>query len=74
MCIYSTVNGFICTCVCGQCTHLWFSDLHILGTHDKLLNVLLGVLNFVPANGPTFGDIITSSPHLAGINFTGSAK
>lgn len=33
-----------------------------------------GVLNFVPADGPTFGDIVTSSPHLAGINFTGSAK
>lgn len=31
-----------------------------------------GVINFVPAEGPTFGDTITSSPHLAGINFTGS--
>ncbi|KAJ1522580.1 hypothetical protein ONE63_001765 [Megalurothrips usitatus] len=31
-----------------------------------------GVVNFVPALGPDFGDTITSSPHLAGINFTGS--
>ena len=31
-----------------------------------------GVINFVPANGPDFGEQITSSPHLAGINFTGS--
>ncbi len=33
-----------------------------------------GVLNFVPADGPVFGDIITKSPLLAGINFTGSSK
>ncbi|CAH0699425.1 unnamed protein product [Spodoptera exigua] len=31
-----------------------------------------GIVNFVPADGPTFGRTITSSPHLAGINFTGS--
>ncbi len=31
-----------------------------------------GVVNFIPADGPTFGDHITKSPHLAGINFTGS--
>ncbi|XP_055689928.1 delta-1-pyrroline-5-carboxylate dehydrogenase, mitochondrial [Lutzomyia longipalpis] len=31
-----------------------------------------GVVNFVPADGPTFGKTITASPHLAGINFTGS--
>lgn len=31
-----------------------------------------GVVNFVPADGPTFGRTITSSPYLAGINFTGS--
>lgn len=31
-----------------------------------------GVVNFVPALGPDFGDTITSSPHLSGINFTGS--
>ena len=31
-----------------------------------------GVINFVPSDGPTFGDTITKSPHLAGINFTGS--
>ncbi|XP_066595876.1 delta-1-pyrroline-5-carboxylate dehydrogenase, mitochondrial [Prorops nasuta] len=31
-----------------------------------------GVVNFVPCEGPVFGDTITSSPYLAGINFTGS--
>ncbi|KAH3690702.1 delta-1-pyrroline-5-carboxylate dehydrogenase, mitochondrial-like [Dreissena polymorpha] len=33
-----------------------------------------GVINFVPADGPVFGDTITASPDLAGINFTGSVK
>jgi len=31
-----------------------------------------GVVNFIPADGPTFGAGITSSAHLAAINFTGS--
>ncbi|CAK1599250.1 unnamed protein product [Parnassius mnemosyne] len=31
-----------------------------------------GIVNFVPADGPTFGRTITASPDLAGINFTGS--
>ncbi|KAL3317325.1 Delta-1-pyrroline-5-carboxylate dehydrogenase, mitochondrial [Cichlidogyrus casuarinus] len=33
-----------------------------------------GVINFVPADGPTFGEVVTSHPMLAGINFTGSTK
>lgn len=33
-----------------------------------------GVINFLPADGPVFGNTITSSPLLAGINFTGSVK
>ncbi|CAH8508629.1 unnamed protein product [Schistosoma haematobium] len=33
-----------------------------------------GVINFVPADGPTFGKIICEHPQLAGINFTGSTK
>ncbi|XP_050414417.1 delta-1-pyrroline-5-carboxylate dehydrogenase, mitochondrial [Patella vulgata] len=33
-----------------------------------------GVINFVPADGPVFGDTIVSSPDLAGVNFTGSVK
>ncbi|XP_071040121.1 delta-1-pyrroline-5-carboxylate dehydrogenase, mitochondrial isoform X3 [Parasteatoda tepidariorum] len=33
-----------------------------------------GVINFLPSDGPVFGDVITSSPHLAGINFTGSLR
>ncbi|XP_050537432.1 delta-1-pyrroline-5-carboxylate dehydrogenase, mitochondrial [Daktulosphaira vitifoliae] len=31
-----------------------------------------GVVNFVPADGPVFGDTITASSNLSGINFTGS--
>ncbi len=31
-----------------------------------------GVINFVPADGPVFGETITSSTNLAAINFTGS--
>lgn len=33
-----------------------------------------GVINFLPADGPTFGNTVLSSPHLAGLNFTGSAR
>jgi len=31
-----------------------------------------GVINFIPSQGAVFGDTVTNSPHLAGINFTGS--
>lgn len=31
-------------------------------------------MNFLPSAGQTFGNTITSSPHLAGINFTGSVE
>ena len=31
-----------------------------------------GVINFLPSDGPTFGDAVMSSPELSGINFTGS--
>ncbi|XP_029435199.1 delta-1-pyrroline-5-carboxylate dehydrogenase, mitochondrial isoform X2 [Rhinatrema bivittatum] len=30
------------------------------------------VVQFVPADGPVFGDTVTNSEHLCGINFTGS--
>ncbi|XP_078105620.1 delta-1-pyrroline-5-carboxylate dehydrogenase, mitochondrial isoform X2 [Sander vitreus] len=30
------------------------------------------IVQFLPADGPVFGDTVTSSQHLAGINFTGS--
>ncbi|GFY77211.1 delta-1-pyrroline-5-carboxylate dehydrogenase, mitochondrial [Trichonephila inaurata madagascariensis] len=33
-----------------------------------------GVINFIPADGPVFGDVVSSSSDLAGINFTGSLK
>lgn len=47
--------------------YIVFKVLHEAGLPD-------GVLSFVPADGPTFGNTITASPHLAGINFTGSTK
>ena len=31
-----------------------------------------GVVNFIPSDGKVFGTSIIRSPHLAGINFTGS--
>jgi len=31
-----------------------------------------GVINFVPADGPVYGNTVTASPELAVINFTGS--
>ena len=31
-----------------------------------------GVINFIPSDGPVFGESITQSPDLAAINFTGS--
>ncbi|CAJ0607886.1 unnamed protein product [Cylicocyclus nassatus] len=31
-----------------------------------------GVISYLPSNGAVFGDAITSSPHFAAINFTGS--
>ena len=33
-----------------------------------------GVINFVPGPGAQMGDLITDSPHLAGIHFTGSTE
>uniref|UniRef100_A0A183TNT1 L-glutamate gamma-semialdehyde dehydrogenase n=1 Tax=Schistocephalus solidus TaxID=70667 RepID=A0A183TNT1_SCHSO len=33
-----------------------------------------GVINFVPADGPKFGSVITREPTLAGINYTGSTQ
>lgn len=33
-----------------------------------------GVVNFVPADGPLFGNTVTSHPCLAAVNFTGSAQ
>lgn len=33
-----------------------------------------GVINFLPADGPVFGDTVLASPDLCGINFTGSVR
>lgn len=33
-----------------------------------------GVLNFLPGDGPTVGDVVFNHPELAGVHFTGSTK
>lgn len=33
-----------------------------------------GVINFVPNEGEPFGNVVTSSPDLAAVSFTGSSK
>jgi acyl-CoA reductase-like NAD-dependent aldehyde dehydrogenase len=37
-------------------------------------NPTTGVISFLPADGPTFGNTVMKSEHLAAINFTGSTK
>lgn len=57
---------------------LWKPSDTALLSNWRIFNILReagmppGVVNFIPADGPTFGNAITSSPHLSGINFTGS--
>jgi 1-pyrroline-5-carboxylate dehydrogenase len=61
----------------GNCV-LWKpSDTAVLSNYTiykimREVGVPAGVVNFVPADGPVFGDTITQSPHLAALNFTGS--
>ncbi|KAH8306971.1 hypothetical protein KR044_001923, partial [Drosophila immigrans] len=57
---------------------LWKPSSTALLSNWRIFNIMReagvpdGVVNFVPADGPVFGDTITASPHLAAINFTGS--
>ncbi|CAK1547974.1 unnamed protein product [Leptosia nina] len=57
---------------------LWKPSDTALLSNWRIFNIMReaglpsGIVNFVPADGPTFGRTITSSPQLAGINFTGS--
>lgn len=57
---------------------LWKPSDTALLSNWRIFNIMreaglpAGVVNFVPADGPTFGRTITASPDLAGINFTGS--
>lgn len=57
---------------------LWKPSDTALLSNWRIFNIMReagvpdGVVNFVPADGPVFGDTITASPHLAAINFTGS--
>ncbi|XP_072935426.1 delta-1-pyrroline-5-carboxylate dehydrogenase, mitochondrial [Epargyreus clarus] len=57
---------------------LWKPSDTALLSNWRIFNIMReaglppGVVNFVPADGPTFGRTITASPHLAGVNFTGS--
>lgn len=57
---------------------LWKPSDTALLSNWRIFNIMReaglpdGVVNFVPADGPTFGRTITGSPDLAGVNFTGS--
>lgn len=57
---------------------LWKPSDTALLSNWRIFNIMreagvpAGVVNFVPADGPTFGRTITASPFLAGVNFTGS--
>lgn len=57
---------------------IWKPSDTALLSNWKIFNIMRevglppGVVNFVPADGPTFGTTITASPYLAGVNFTGS--
>lgn len=53
------------------------SDTAVLSNYTifqicKEAGVPSGLVNFLPADGPVFGDAITESPLFAGLNFTGS--
>ncbi|XP_045523316.1 delta-1-pyrroline-5-carboxylate dehydrogenase, mitochondrial [Pieris brassicae] len=57
---------------------LWKPSDTALLSNWRIFNIMreaglpAGIVNFVPADGPTFGRTITASPLLSGINFTGS--
>ncbi|CAG9575317.1 unnamed protein product [Danaus chrysippus] len=57
---------------------LWKPSDTALLSNWRIFNIMReaglppGIVNFVPADGPTFGKTITASSQLAGINFTGS--
>ncbi|XP_045761322.1 delta-1-pyrroline-5-carboxylate dehydrogenase, mitochondrial [Maniola jurtina] len=57
---------------------LWKPSDTALLSNWRIFNIMreagvpAGVVNFVPADGPTFGRTITASPFFAGVNFTGS--
>jgi 1-pyrroline-5-carboxylate dehydrogenase len=76
---FTAIGGNLCTApaLMGNVV-LWKpSDTAVLSSYVfyKVLReagLPEGVVNFVPAGGPEFGEVITKSPHLAAINFTGS--
>ncbi|XP_049887581.1 delta-1-pyrroline-5-carboxylate dehydrogenase, mitochondrial [Pectinophora gossypiella] len=61
----------------GNCV-LWKPSDTALLSNWRIFNIMReaglpdGIVNFVPADGPTFGKAITKSKYLSGINFTGS--
>lgn len=72
-------SGSINVCVCCQGNVvLWKPSDTALSASYVVYRVLRecglppNIIQFLPADGPVFGDAVTSSPHLAGINFTGS--
>lgn len=57
---------------------LWKPSETALLSNWRIFNIMreaglpAGVVNFVPADGPTFGGVVTASPFFSGLNFTGS--
>lgn len=76
---FTAIGGNLASCpaMMGNAV-LWKpSDTAVLSNYTvfKLLReagVPPGVIQFLPADGPVFGDAVTDSPDLACINFTGS--
>ena len=66
----------VCVCVCvGRSCAVPYVAFDLTCNVSVLTHALFaGVVNFIPSSGPTFGDGITKSPHLAAINFTGSVE
>ena len=78
---FTAIGGHLCQAptIMGNVTVWKPSDTAMLSNYlvykiYREAGLPAGIINFVPADGPVFGDTVTSSPHLAGINFTGSVK
>ncbi len=65
--------------IMGNCV-VWKPASSLVYTPYMIMQILEeaglppGVINFVPGQGATVGDVCLADPHLAGIHFTGSTK
>ncbi|VDO82751.1 unnamed protein product [Soboliphyme baturini] len=76
---FTAIGGNMCTCpaIMGN-TVVWKPARTALLSNYVAFKILReaglppGVINFIPTNGPAFGNSVIPSPHLAGISFVGS--